>query len=132
MYAFEGIGIVIPIYEIAEDKEGFLRIVYFVFITVCSLYVVFGLMCVEAFGPELSLPLITSVALPENIIGWTVQILFMGNLVFTYPLQLYPAHIIVENYLYSKWPKTKKRQFTKNLSRTCLVAISIVFTLLLE
>jgi amino acid permease len=64
VYAFEGIGIVIPIYEIAEDKEGFLKIVYLVFLTVCSLYVVFGLICIEAFGPALSLPLITSVALP--------------------------------------------------------------------
>lgn len=64
VFAFEGIGICIPVYEIAEDKEGFLKVLYLVFITVCSLYVAFGLMCVEAFGHDLSSPLITTVALP--------------------------------------------------------------------
>lgn len=46
VYAFEGIGIIIPVYEIAEDKEGFLKIVYLVFLTVCSLYLVFGMICI--------------------------------------------------------------------------------------
>jgi len=64
VYAFEGIGIVIPIYEIAGDKEGFLRIVYYVFITVCSLYLVFGWFCIEAYGGALKAPLITTVGLP--------------------------------------------------------------------
>ena len=72
VFAFEGIGIVIPIYEISEDKEGFMKIVYLVFIVVCSLYIVFGMMCIEAFGTELNLPLITSVALPENYFGWLI------------------------------------------------------------
>jgi len=45
---------------------------------------------------------------------------------------MYPAHMIVENYLYSKWPKTKKRQWTKNFTRTLLVVISIIFTLALK
>jgi amino acid permease len=45
---------------------------------------------------------------------------------------MYPAHIIIENYLYSNWAKTKRRQWTKNFSRTCLVAFSIFFTLLLQ
>ena len=45
---------------------------------------------------------------------------------------LYPAHIIVENTLYSGWAKTKKRQWTKNLSRTLLVAFTVVFTMLVD
>jgi len=46
-------------------------------------------------------------------------------------LQLYPTHIIIENIIYNGWEKTKKRQMTKNFSRSLLVAISIGFTLVL-
>lgn len=45
---------------------------------------------------------------------------------------MYPAHVVIEGYLYSNWPKSRKRQITKNITRTCVVAISIVFTLSLQ
>lgn len=59
-------------------------------------------------------------------------ILFCFNLLFSYPLVLYPAHIIIENSLYSDWKKSKKRQWTKNLTRTMLVTFTVVFTMLIN
>lgn len=58
-----------------------------------------------------------------------IIVLFCINLLFSYPLVLYPAHIIVENYLYSTWPKSKKRQWCKNFTRFLLVAFTVGFTL---
>ena len=51
-------------------------------------------------------------------------------LCFSYPLVLYPAHIIIESVLYRGWPKSKKRQWSKNLTRSLLVAITVLLTLL--
>lgn len=67
-----------------------------------------------------------------DALQYTIIILFCFNLLFTYPLMLYPAHIIVENTLYSSWPKTKKRQWTKNLRRTLLVAFTVCFTMAVD
>lgn len=58
--------------------------------------------------------------------------MFSLNLVFSYPLVLYPAHVLLENYLYAGWPKSRKRQCSKNLNRTLLVAFTVAVTLLLD
>lgn len=45
---------------------------------------------------------------------------------------MYPAHIIIESYLYKGWPKSKKRMMTKNVSRTITIIILTVFTIALR
>ena len=67
--------------------------------------------------------------LPDNAFCYIVKIFFCINLVFSQPLQLYPAHIIIENSIYAGWPKTKKRQMAKNVTRTLLVGFTVVFTM---
>lgn len=47
--------------------------------------------------------------LPKDLIGFGIKILFSFNLFFSYPLVLYPAHIVVENILYAGWAKSKRR-----------------------
>ena len=69
--------------------------------------------------------------LPKNWVGYGVKILFSFNLFFSYPLVLYPAHIVIENILYDGWPKNKKRQMSKNATRTILVAFTVILTLLI-
>lgn len=63
--------------------------------------------------------------------GNSILILFMLNLVFSFPLVLYPAHKIVEQYLYTGWKKSKKRQWSKNLNRTLLVLAITILTIAL-
>ena len=69
--------------------------------------------------------------LPDNFVGSSVLILFSVNLIFSFPLVLYPAHKIIEIYLYDGWEKSKKRQMCKNTNRTMLVGLVIVITILL-
>ena len=61
-----------------------------------------------------------------------VKILFSLNLVFSFPLVLYPAIMIVENYLYTGWPKSKKRQISKNIDRALIVGFVVILTVLLK
>ena len=82
-------------------------------------------------GPDsIQKPLITD-NLPSGWIVYTIKILFAINLFFTYPLQIYPANIIIESYLYKGMAKTKKRQMLKNINRTIMVLFTIVFCLLM-
>ena len=131
VYAYEGIGIVFPVQDVCRDKEKYPMIVYGV-ITACAIiFVFFGMFCVFAWGPLLTTPLITDV-LPDNNFIYIVKFLFCLNLIFSYPLQLYPAHIVIENYLYINWEKSKKRQWFKNFTRSMLVLYTILFTMWLD
>ena len=42
---------------------------------------------------------------------------------------LYPANRILESYVFAGWAKTKKRQWSKNFSRTVMVAITVLVTI---
>ena len=128
MYAFEGIGLIMPVQDITDCPKIYNKIVYAVIISCATLFIFFGQFCVIGWGHKLTTPLITD-QLPNDLLTYIVKILFCINLIFSYPLQLYPAHIIIENFLYVGWPKSKKRQWSKNLSRTLLVLFTIVFTM---
>ena len=75
-------------------------------------------------------PLITD-ELPNSAITYIVKFLFSINLLFSYPLVLYPANIIVENILYDNMPKTRRRQMLKNITRTLMVGATVTITILL-
>jgi len=83
-----------------------------------------------AWATDLTTPLITD-ELPQNWFGWILKFLFSLNLIFSYPLVLHPAHIVIENYLYNGMAKSKKRQWLKNLTRTILVGITVIVTVAL-
>ena len=56
--------------------------------------------------------------------------MFSLNLVFSYPLVIHPANIVIEDWLFKGWPKTRTRQMSKNISRTIIVGSSVVVALL--
>ena len=112
--------------------DSYNKIVYAVVVTCGLYYMLFGNFCMISWGKPLEdNPLITS-QLPKGPIGWTVKILFSLNLVCSFPLILYPAHTVLENYLYAGWPKSRKRQCSKNLNRSLLVAFIVSMTLIFD
>lgn len=127
VYAFEGIGLVIPVYDITENKKIYPKIVIACIGTCCSVFIIFSIFCITAWGKDLDTPLVTD-RLPQGALTYLIKIFFMIMLVFSYPLQMYPVHIIIENMLYAGWPKSIKRQWSKNLSRSIMVLISCLFT----
>ena len=99
---------------------------------VAALYILFGTYCVSVWGSDIK-ALVTSnvdteISAPPAL-NYTIKILFCVNLLFSYPLVIYPAHIIIENILYAGWEKSKKRQWCKNFTRSLLVAFTVIFTL---
>ena len=49
----------------------------------------------------------------------------------SFSLILFPAHTILEEYLFRSWPKSTKRENLRNLHRTILVIFLTAFTIAL-
>ena len=130
VYAFEGIGIILPVQDITKNQEQYKSIVVLVIVVVSAVYIAFGYFCVNAWGTEMTTPLITD-QLPEGWVTYIILFLFSLNLIFSYPLVLYPAHIIIENIIYTGMPKSRKRQMLKNNSRSLLVFFTCCLTIML-
>ena len=130
VYSFEGIGIIIPIMDSSKYPQKYSKIVMIMLIGLTSLYIVFAMICYFSFGDKLlnSAPLITKLIelkFGENYIVEATMFLWILNLIITYPLCLYPAHQIIESYLYGDMPRTRKRYWMENCSRTVLVAMTV-------
>ena len=131
VYAYEGIGIIIPVYDVTEKKELFPKILMIVLTMVFLSYCGFGVFCYIVYGKELQTPLITD-NIPKNWFTSAVKIIFCFNLIFTYPLVIYPAFQVIEHYLFHKWPKSKKRMWSKNIVRVLVISFTIVIALILD
>lgn len=108
VYSYEGIGVVLPLLEVTEKPELYPKILFYVLLTVMILYVGFGEFCLFVYGSLIEKPLITA-NLPSGPVVWVIKIFFSINLIFTYPLQLHPASVIIESYIYGDMPKSSKR-----------------------
>lgn len=122
VYAYEGIGIILPIQDITANKEQYLSILTYVLCFIFILYIAFSEFCIFSYG-EASVssdPLITASMPQADIIVWIVEILFCFNLVFSYPLMAHPAFIVIEGYLYKGWPKSRFQTFISLQANLCV------------
>lgn len=85
-----------------------------------------------AWGNEITTPLITD-RLDQGTVTNVLKVLFCFNLIFSYPLTLYPANAIIESYLFGTWieyqPNSRTLYWCQNISRCVIVILSILFTL---
>ena len=72
--------------------------------------------------------MVTQILSAGDIAILIVNVLWIINIIITYPLVLHPANIIIESYLYKGWPKSFKRQWMKNSTRTLLVTFTVVLS----
>ena len=91
VFLFEGIGVVLPIYEVTADRKNFPKVftIQFVFIALTELS--FALICVFSWKSKIVSPLITDL-LPAGIIVWFIKAAYSGVLIIMSELLLFPAH----------------------------------------
>lgn len=130
VYSFEGIGVILPIQDITEDKDKYYMVVCITCFFITALYLFFAEYCLyawyERFTPDQ--PLITAYLHP-NWFTDIVKMLYAVQLIISYTLVIYPANMIVEGYVFKGWPKSRKRQMCKNLSRGLIITSTIVLAL---
>jgi solute carrier family 36 (proton-coupled amino acid transporter) len=110
VYAFEGVGMVLPVREVTADKENYFKVLFWTIMFIGAVYLFFSEFCLWSFGMQaIDSPLITDNLPPYAWWAWVIKVLFAMNLVISYPLIMHPANIVLESYLFGSWPKTRKR-----------------------
>ena len=98
-YCFEGIGVLMPIMEQTRHPEAFPKILTAALFTLATIFVSFGYITYKYLGN-----------MKENIVIYNLddqdfflkitKFLFCINLVFSYPLTIYPANQVIESFLF--------------------------------
>ncbi|KAJ4894777.1 Amino acid transporter ANTL3 [Raphanus sativus] len=105
VYAFEGIGMVLPLELEAKYKDKFGRALGLAMGLISIMYGAFGLLGYMAYGDE------TKDIITTNLgTGWVSTLVQLGlaiNLFFTFPLMMHPVYEVIERRLcsssYSIW-----------------------------
>ncbi|WCJ32835.1 Transmembrane amino acid transporter family protein [Euphorbia peplus] len=94
VYAFEGIGMVLPLESEAKDKNKFGKVLGICMAFIALLYGGFGVLGYFAFGEETKDIITTN--LGPGLISNLVQFGLCINLFFTFPLMMNPVYEVVE------------------------------------
>jgi len=129
-YAYEGIGVVMPIMSACECPEKFDKILFYALLTLTVLYICFADLCYLILGKELDTTFITQELNQGSSVVILLQIIYSINLVCSYPIMIFPANTIIEDYTLRSLskrqdPKSKKiYHWMQNISRAlvCLAA----------
>ncbi|KAK4747718.1 hypothetical protein SAY87_014304 [Trapa incisa] len=108
VYAFEGVGMVLPLESETKDKAKFGRVLLISMIFIAMIYGGFGALGYFAFEEDVK-DIITA-NLGKGLISTLVQLGLCINLFFTFPLMMNPVYEVVErrfrggNYcIWSRW-----------------------------
>ena len=132
-YTFEGIGIIIPIMETTTRPDLYPKILSGVVILVTFIYLFFGNLMYFSFGKERvgEEPLITEIMPTKDIPIALVDVIWIINLLITFPLVLHPASMVIESYIFGKMKKGIPRKWLKNFSRTICVGFVVALSVTL-
>eukprot|EP00929_Paragymnodinium_shiwhaense_P025586 TRINITY_DN15438_c0_g1_i1.p1 TRINITY_DN15438_c0_g1~~TRINITY_DN15438_c0_g1_i1.p1 ORF type:complete len:508 (+),score=65.79 TRINITY_DN15438_c0_g1_i1:83-1606(+) len=124
VYAYEGINVVLPIYEAHEKKEQFGKLFGTVLAGITLIFCTFGALWYSVFGAA---TLDTaSLNLPEGIASDVVPLLFAAGCAFTIPILVVPISQEVEPLLFPKatWTNVTQRKWAKNFFRAAVLFFS--------
>lgn len=95
-FMFEGIGGVMPLMALAEDRTTFITLLKGCLILLCITYISFAELCYYTFGENLNAPIIMNMMPKKNWVIIVCKGLYIINLVFSYPIVIYMTNQIVE------------------------------------
>ncbi|KAL7424323.1 hypothetical protein Q5752_000005 [Cryptotrichosporon argae] len=117
VFAFEGIGLVIPITESMKEPQKFPRALSGVMAVIAVLFAGFGVLGYAAYGSDIQTVVIVNLPQDDKFVQ-AVQFLYSVAILLSIPLQLFPAVRIMENGLFSRSGKHNPRvKWQKNLFR---------------
>ncbi|GAB5032492.1 amino acid transporter [Nannochloropsis oceanica] len=119
--AFEGMSLVLPIKRSMKRPERFERLVATSMAGLCLLVWSIGAVGYLAFGNDVE-PFVTNELPTKGLLGPAVRIMYSLAILATYPLQLFPGTLILEEYLVEPMGLVpSRRKVAKNGLRMCVV-----------
>ncbi|KAL9655911.1 hypothetical protein ABK040_007532 [Willaertia magna] len=108
LFAFEGVGLVLPIENNMKNKKAYPSLLYIGMIIICVSMASFGLIGYLSYGMGVN-SLITFNIPKEGVLPLIVKICLMIALLLTYPIQLYPISQMIDQALTTLSIRFKKR-----------------------
>ncbi|KAJ2957556.1 hypothetical protein NQZ79_g6733 [Umbelopsis isabellina] len=126
IYAFEGIGLIIPIRDAMKKPEHFPRVLVLVMFIVAAVLTVIGGLGYIANGSRTET--VALLNLPNNWISHTIQIMYAIAMLLSNPLTFFPAVRIIEQGLfgYQTGRYDDRIKWAKNALRTALLTLALV------
>jgi len=135
IFAFEGIGVILPVKDTCKDTKSYTFIVVLVLIVSSMLYIMFGSYNYFVYGEEQlkPAPLVTKILPQDSIIVQVTVTAYIFSSLISYPLILYPANMVIESYLFKGMKSSSlSKKYLYTLNRTILVGITVILSLTLE
>ena len=134
IYAFEGIGVVMPIMHACECPEKFSQILVAAIITLAAVLIGFSVLCYAAWGSNLTETFVLQLLPSDSKIVIITKIGVCINLICTYPIAINPANKIFEKWVFRCRMLKKKsgeRKWLKNLQRTLVITFGVFCAVIL-
>lgn len=125
-FMFEGIGSVMPVMNACNDKAKaeFPYLIAAALITLCSIYILFSELCYYNFGDGLKESIVMQEMPSENRLIQVVKVLYCFNIMFSYPLTIYPTNIVLDSILFRK-----PRYWIENFVRLVVLILGMVLAI---
>ncbi|KAI9501844.1 transmembrane amino acid transporter protein-domain-containing protein [Coemansia spiralis] len=130
VYSFEGVTLVIPILDSIKEKRDFGKVLTLAIMLCLGLFLCVGSLSYLTFGERVEAVVLLNL---PNESSWTilVQILYSVAILFSMPLQLFPAVKIMEAMMFTRSGREHKSvKWQKNAFRTAmalLIAVIAIF-----
>lgn len=125
-FCFEGsITLLVPLQEAVykkEDRENFLNVNRRVTSSIVAFYIIFATICWASFGDSVQTALTAS--LPKSALATIVQLAYSIAVIFTFPLQAFPA---LEVVCHTTGTKVGKSNSAATLKRNMIASVIICF-----
>jgi amino acid permease len=136
-FMFEGIGSVMPVMNACDDRAraNFPFLLAGALITLCSIYILFSELCYFTFGNNLNEAIVMQEMPSDSLIIQIVKLLYCLNLVFSYPLCIFPTNLVIDSIIFDDFlklePNTKKRLWAENVSRAVVCIMGVLLAVFL-
>ncbi|BGP50944.1 hypothetical protein JCM10450v2_006870 [Rhodotorula kratochvilovae] len=123
VFAFEGIGLVLPVYESMREPHKFPRVLSGVMVGSMVLFASGGVLAYLAYGSDIQTVVFINLPQDDKFVSAS-QFLYSIAILLSTPLQLFPAVRIMENGIFAPAKSGKrslKVKWEKNMFRTLAV-----------
>lgn len=112
VFAYEGIGLLIPIQESMKEPEKFNKLLVLVMVIVTIVFTSLASLAYLSYGDDVKTVILMN--FPHNTLTVTIQLCYSIAILLSTPLQIFPAIKIVEQYLFHKDRSTWKGKIRRN------------------
>lgn len=129
IFAFEGIGLIIPIQESMKNPDHFPRVLFMVVATISTIFVFIGGLGYLTFGENIETVIMLNLPQKSPLVI-AIQILYALAILLSTPIQVFPAVRLIELRIFTSLGKTSHQvKWLKNAVRLAFILFTSLVAL---